>query len=182
MEVEYCGISNQDDFHNYESIIQYKYKIINTKRQFSKLSDFITDYKSELHYDWYMSIRPDIKLLENINFGMMSENAINSRARVYYGPQRIKYGMSVNGPGPWINIGHCGYQEKETEVIVDSMLYIFHKNIIELNAFDKIESEEPGGCEWKQTYRFNERKIPINLVGINLVNTKCNAYSGDINM
>ena len=51
MEVEYCGISYQDEFHNYESIISFKYKIINTKRQLSKICDFITDYKAELYYD-----------------------------------------------------------------------------------------------------------------------------------
>ena len=61
IEVDYCGISNQDNFHNYEDIIKFKYKIINTKQQFSKLCDFITDYKSEMDYDWYMKIRPDMK-------------------------------------------------------------------------------------------------------------------------
>ena len=41
-KVDYCGISNQDDFHNYEDIIQFKYKIINTKEQLNKICDFIT--------------------------------------------------------------------------------------------------------------------------------------------
>ena len=93
--VEYCGISNNDDFSNYESVISFKYKMINHKFQLSKICDFITDYKTELQYDWYMKIRPDIKLLENINFNMLCENSINARARVYYGPKQIKYGNSL---------------------------------------------------------------------------------------
>ena len=113
INVDYCGISNQDDFDNYKDIINFKYKIINNNQQFSKICDFITDYKSELNYDWYMKIRPDIKLLENINFNVLSENAINARARVYYGPKQIKYGMSVNGEGCWNNSGDCYYDDYE---------------------------------------------------------------------
>jgi len=182
MEVEYCGISNQNDFHNYESIISFKYKIVNTKRQISKICDFITDYKSELNYDWYMKIRPDIKLLENINFNMMSENAINARARVYHGPKKIKYGMPINGEGCWKNIGCCYYEDNEHSVILDDMLFIFHKKIIELNPFNKIDNESGEWPEWQQTRIFNSCKIPLNVIGIHLVNTRYNAFSGHLNM
>jgi hypothetical protein len=89
MQVEYCGISNQNDFHTYEAIIPFKYTLINTKQQFSKLCDFITDYKSELDYDWYMKIRPDINLLEQIPFNTLLDRAINARARVYFGPKKL---------------------------------------------------------------------------------------------
>jgi hypothetical protein len=180
MEVEYCGISNQDDFYNYESIISFKYKIINTKRQFSKICDFITDYKSELDYDWYMKIRPDVKLLENINFDLMSEDAINARAREYYGPRKIKYGTSINGEGCWKNIVGCHYASNEHSVVLDDMLFVFHKNIIQLNGFDKIEPERQGNEEWNQTTIFKSRNIPLNVIGIYLVNTKYDTYSGDI--
>jgi hypothetical protein len=183
MEVDYCGISNQDDFHNYENIITFKYKIINTKFQFSKICDFITDYKSELDYDWYMKIRPDIKLLENINFDKLSKNAINSRARVYHGPAKIKYGMSVNGEGSWKYIGDCHYANRERDIILDDMIFIFHKNIIQLNAFDKVESKiGQNQNEMTQTGVFNRRKIPLNVIGIHLVLTKYNNFSGHINM
>jgi hypothetical protein len=48
IEYDYCGISNQNDFDVYEDIIQFKYKIINTKKQLSKICDFITEYKLQL--------------------------------------------------------------------------------------------------------------------------------------
>jgi len=155
MEIEYCGISNQDDFHNYETIIQFKYKIINTKLQFSKICDFITEYKSQLDYDWYMKIRPDMQLLDNIVFDMLSENAINARARTYYGPKKIKYGMAVNGEGIWKDIGDCYYADTESNVILDDQVYIFHKNTIQNNAFEKNTILYEYENEWIYTNVFN---------------------------
>jgi len=177
-EVHYCGISNQDDFHHYEDIISFKYKIINPKRQFSKVCDFITDYKSELDYDWYMKIRPDIKVLEQIPMDSLSMHSINARARVYYGPRKIKYGMSVNGEGGWINAGDRHYSETEHNIILDDMFFMFHHTIIGWNAFDRIEPCRDKG-EWEQTLTFKERNIPINVIGIHLENTKYNVFSGN---
>ena len=184
IEVDYCGISNQYDFNNYENIIQFKYKIINTKQQLSKICDFITDYKSELDYEWYMKIRPEIKLFENINFDTLSKNAINARARVYNGPLKIKYGMSVNGNGSWKNIGDCYYDDNEHDIILDDMIYIFHNNVRLNNAFDKIDQIiTHTQNEWTHTTIFTERKIILNVIGINLCITKNeNNFSGDINM
>lgn len=181
MDVEYCGISNQDDFSNYESIITFQYKIISTKRQFTKICDFISDKKAELDHDWYMKIRPDMKLLENINMEALSENAINARARVYNGPRNIKYGMSVNGPGKWGNIGQCKYAEIERDIILDDNLFIFHRNTILLGAFEKIDP--PLGVrevEWTQTKVFTDRNIPLHVIGINLENVKHRAFSGNV--
>lgn len=181
-DVEYCGISNQDDFHNYESIVQFKHKIINPKRQFSKLCDFITEHRAALDHDWFMKIRPDVKLLENIDFGKLAEHAVNARARVYTGPKKIKYGISVGGEGNWKHMKEARHAATEREVVLDDMLFIFHKNIVELNAFDPIEPEIAGSEEWKQTKVFTDRKIPLNVVGIYLVNLKHNTFSGDINI
>ena len=189
--VDYCGISNQDDFDNYNTYIQFKYKIINPKRQFSKICDFITQYKDELNYDWYIKSRPEILLLEPINFDILSNNAINSRTRAYKGPKKIKYGMSVNGEGIFKNIGDCHYMLNESEVILDDMIYIFHHNIINLNAFDIITHNNPKTIEYEHSYVENEwghtftwlkRNINLNIIGINLINTKYNIYSGDVNM
>ena len=181
IQVEYCGISNQDDFSNFESIITFRYKIINTKYQFSKICDFISDYKSELDHDWYMKIRPDIKLLENINFDILSKDAVNARARAYRGPKKIKYGLSINGEGPWKNSGDCHYDEIESYVILCDMLFIFHKNIIDKGGFDKI-NEINRLCEYTQSAIWNSRKIPLNVIGLYLENTKYNAFSGDMNI
>ena len=181
IEVDYCGISNNDDFHNYETIIQFKYKIINTKYQLSKICDFITDYKSELDYTWYIKFRPDIKLLENINFNILSDHAINARARVYYGPSIIKNGMSINGEGPWINIGDCHYDNYEHDVIVDDAIYIFHNNIVQKNAFSKID-QIGREDEWAHARIYNNCNIPLNVIGINMCLMSYNAFSGNLNM
>jgi hypothetical protein len=181
IEVDYSGISNQDDFHNYESIISFKYKTINTKYQFSKICDFITKNKSELDYDYYMKIRPDLKLLENINFDLLSENAINARARVYFGPKKIKYGMSKNLP-------ECFYDENEHYIIVDDQIYIFHKKVLQNGAFDIIEFGSIRGWwgdienECVHSKVFESRNIPINIIGINLEFTRDNSFSADLNM
>jgi len=182
MEYDYCGISGKNDFDIYETVIQFKYKIINTKRQLSKICDFITEYKSKLEYDWYMKIRPDIKLLDNIDFRMLPDNAVNARARVYNGPRKIKYGMSVNGEGGWKDIGDCHYAGIEHNIILDDMIYIFHKNIVQNNAFEKIPPSLPKEHEWAHTYVFNARKIRLNVIGINLCLTKYGCFSGNINM
>jgi hypothetical protein len=179
--VDYCGISNQDDFCNYENIIKFKYKIINTGKQLTKICDFITDYKSELDYTWYMKIRPDIKLLQNINFDILSKNSINARARVYYGPSKIIYGMSVNGDGCWKNIGDFYYDNNEHDIIIDDMLYIFHNNVVQNNGFDKLDPKIKLLIqhEWTHTLVFNTRKIPLSVIGIWCCNTKHNCTSGN---
>jgi hypothetical protein len=181
IEVDYCGISNQDNFHNYEDIIKFKYKIINTKQQFSKLCDFITDYKSEMDYDWYMKIRPDMKLLENINLDILDKDAINARARVYHGPRRFKYGMSISGGGAWKNVHDCYYAETEHSIVLDDGFFLFHNNTVEKGAFDKI-TDIGREYEWPITEVYNNRKIPLNVIGINLENTRAKALSGHVNM
>ena len=180
--VDYCGLSSKDDFSNYESLIKFKYTMVNTKRQMTKVCDFITQYKSELNYDWYIKIRPDTKLLAPIDFSSLVENAVNARARVYKGPKRVKYGISVNGEGYWKNWGDCFYDEEEKEVILDDMVYIFDNKVIQANGFDTIEGETPGYDEWKQAKVWSSRKINVNVIGINLLNTKHSTQSGDVNM
>jgi len=182
IEVDYCGISNQYDFHHYEHIIRFTYKIINPNLQLSKICDFITQYKSTFNYTWYIKIRPDIKLLEPIPFDILSETAINARARVYHGPKKIKYGMSVNGEGCYKNIGDCYFDNIEHDVILDDQLFIFHQNIIHKNAFDnKNINPYPKQDEYKQTEIWTNRNIPLNVVGIYVEFTKYNVFSGNLN-
>lgn len=179
--IDYCGISNTSDFNNYETVIKFKYKIINTKKQFSKICDFISDYYDLLDYDWYIKVRPDIKLLEPINFYRLSDISINARARLYVGPQRIKYGMSVNGEGCWKYIGDCTYNEFERDLILDDMFFIFHHNVIKMGAFNKILYSDRE-TEWNQTYVWKARNIQLNIIGIFLKNTKYNCFSGHLNI
>jgi hypothetical protein len=179
--INYCGIMTADYFPHYENIINFKYKIINKRGQFTKICDFITDYKSQLDYDWFVKIRPDIKLLEMFDFNNLSKDAINARARVYNGPKKIKFGMSVNGEGPWKNIGDCQYNDIEKQVILDDQMYIFHKNILSTNAFNKITSLIYEN-EWMHSLTWDIRDIPLNVIGLNVQFTKINSFSGDVNM
>jgi hypothetical protein len=180
MDVNYCGISNQDDFHNYESIISFKYKIINNKQQFSKICDFISDKRSEMNYEWYMKIRPDIKLLEQIVFNELPTDSINARARMYYGPKCIRYGMSINGEGIWKNIGECSFSVNEHHIILDDQIFIFHKNVIDAGGFNRIDFSDDIENEWRQTEIYNMRGIPLNVIGIYLELTKYNSFSGHL--
>jgi hypothetical protein len=200
--IEYCGISSHNDFYVFEDIIEFKYKIINNKLQLSKICDFITEYKEKLDHDWYIKIRPDIKLLDNISFDILSKDAINGRARVYRGRKRIKYGTSVHGEGCWKLINDSHYVDCEDDIILDDMLYIFHKNVIQNGAFTKIPQMPPDirehewfrdtreherfrdtrEHEWFHFYVFSNRNIKMNVIGINLCNTQYETYSGDINM
>ena len=182
VNVDYCGISNTDDFHTYENIISFKYKVINTKRQLSKICDFITDNKDSLNYDWFMKFRPDTRLLEPPNFDILLEGAVNARAREYCGPKKIKYGMSINGEGRWKNVGYCSYRDVETTIVLDDMVFYFHKTVVGMGAFDKISSETSVYPEMQQANVFNQRKIPMNIIGINLENTKYHCFSGNVNM
>ena len=184
--VEYAGISSNNDFSNYENIINFKYKIINPKKQFSKMCDFITTYKEELNYDWFIKIRPNVQLLEPINFNNLLNNSINARARVYYGPQKIMYGMSVGGDGIWEIHKECQLDETENNIILDDHIYIFDKFTINNNAFCKIITyTDSVEHEWFHTRYWKERNINLNVIGINMIfmySNSCKALSGNINM
>jgi hypothetical protein len=192
--VDYCGICKQNDFINFESVISFKYKILNKKPQLSKVCEFITQYKHELDYDWYIKIRTDIQLLEPINFGILSLNAINARARVYTGPKQIKYGSSIGGKGGLSYVTDCRFDMIEREVILDDQIYIFHHNIIDKNGFTTFDPENvhrwffanghyySNEHEWAHSNCWKSRNIPLNVVGLNVILTRLDAYSGDINM
>jgi len=179
--LDYAGISNNNDFENYESVIHFKYKIINTKLQLCKITDFIIENKDNLNYDWYIKTRPDVKLLDQINFDILSKSAINARARLYKGPKRIKYGISVGGVGGWNNIIACSYSETEEELILDDMLYIFNHDVIE--KIKNIGQENyTVNNEWGHTEYWVNCGIDLNIVGIYLYISKHYSYSGDLNI
>lgn len=182
--IEYCGISSNNDFYVFEDIIEFKYKIINNKPQLSKICDFITEYKEKLDHDWYIKIRPDIKLLNNIDFNILSKDAINGRARFYKGRKRIKYGNSVPVPGEGCSKNYndsSHYVDCEDNIILDDMFYIFHKNSIQNGAFNKIP-QVPREAETEHSNMYSTRNIKMNVIGINLCNTKYQTCSGHINM
>ena len=110
----------------------------------------------------------------------LCETSINARARFYTGPKSIKYGMSVNGPGRWKNIGDCFFSPQEEKVILDDQLFFFHKNV--LGGF--LAPLDPLPVKWNeqiQTELFRERGITLNVVGFNVRLTKYDVESGDLN-
>lgn len=175
--IDYAGISSSNTFENYEMLLQFTYKIINCKKQLSKLCDFITKYKNDLDYDWYIKYRPEINLLEQIDFNLLSQNSINCRMRNYTGPLHIPNGCVINGEGFWKNEEKaCYFNEIELEKRMDDQIYIFHKNVINMGAFDIITSQD-NNChinsgnhenESFHTALFNKRGIKINPIGINV--------------
>jgi len=175
----FCGISNEDDFKNYEDLIEFRYKQINTKGQWSKVCDFITDHRHELNYDWFVKIRPDIKLLEPVPWGKLSIEAVNARARVYNGPAHIRYGMSINGEGKWKNVGDCEKSMYENGIVLDDQFFFFHREMVERNVFDKVKPE-PSENEWVMTACLTNRGAKLHVVGIHAELSKYQCFSGDI--
>lgn len=190
IKVDYAGIARIDSFDAYNGIISFKYKIISYKQQINKVCDFITDYRRELDYDWYIKIRPDIKLLEPIRFDLLVDTAVNARAREYIGPRFVKDGNSVGGEGKWKHIDGSSYADSEQKLVLDDMIYIFSHKMVEKGAFNKVTRKEVKEIfspysfkefEWVQTGLWDSRGIPKYVIGIPCYNTTHAMYSGDIN-
>jgi hypothetical protein len=180
--VDYCGITHNIEYFNiFNNIINFKYKIINNKPQLSKMCDFISDYKNEFNYNYFIKFRPDLTLLEPINFNNIDVNSICARAREYKGPQKIKYGLQGD-PINYLYLGET-YSDIEQLITIDDQLYIFTNNIVNMGAFNKLTNEEnkERENEWFHTKIFNERKIPLKIIGINVFFTKHNTYSANLN-
>lgn len=167
--VEYAGISSADDISNYENVITFKYKMRNLKKQLSKVCDFLKYNRNSLDYDWYIKFRPEVVLLDQIDFTTLSDTAINARARKYTGPKSIKYGCSVGGEGVWQNVNDIHYDPVEKIVELDDIVYIFHNNVIQNGGFIKggVYTDE----REHETFHTNHwmlKGIPLNVIGINM--------------
>jgi hypothetical protein len=174
--VEYAGISSKDDFSEFEDVIQFKYKFICLDRQLTKLCKFIDKFRPDLNYDWYIKIRPDIRLLQQIDFSILNPRAINARTREYEGPNIIKYGTSV--PDGRVQPTPFRYYLVKKRVILDDQIYMFHHTVI--NKFDVRLSPSSIEVEWDHTTYWNLLNIPLNIIGINVLFTKYGWLSGDL--
>jgi hypothetical protein len=181
IQVEYCGISSSNDFYKFDNTIFFKYKMINDALQFTKICDFITENENTLNYDWYIKFRPDIKLLEQIDFSTLKKNSVNARARMYNGPAIIKWGMSVGGEGIWNQIRDCTYNKDEFFVLLDDMVYIFDNEVIKNDAFKPVHSLLIQ-TETEFNNILKSRNIKLNVIGIDCVNTKYQCRSGHLNV
>ena len=169
--VHFAGISMQEDFYNYEHIIKFEFKEINKKQILSRLCDFINNNKEKLDYDWYVLIRPEITLLETINFDNLCKLSINGRSRMYRGPRIIKYGSSVGGEGMWKNVGdYLFYNETESLIVLDDQFIIFHNNIIQtgLFTFPVVTNSDKREAELCHDAYYKNKNINKNIMSINL--------------
>jgi hypothetical protein len=176
--------------------------MISPKKQMSKLCDFIEENKKYLEYDWYIKTRPDVYLISPISISTLPTDSINSRLRRYIGPKKIPFGGAVCGMGFWSDIADA-YSFNNNEGLIeytdnpdfnmDCHIFIFHKTLIDINAFKPISSKEYesflkySGTKENETFLtllFYSRNIKINPIGIDLYITyDCitRAYSSDIN-
>lgn len=171
-EVDYAGICSKNQFHVYDSIVHFKYKFICEDKQLTKVCEFIKSFKSQLDYDWYVKTRPEIKLLEPINFSIMKPNAINARARKYIGTRHIKYGLSM--PSNFAAYKSVMYSPSNEQFVLDDQIYIFDHSIIAGGYFETegIKSKYLLENEWVHTEYWRLQNISLNVVGINLIFTK----------
>lgn len=177
--VEYAGISSKDDFSEFEDVIQFKYKFICLDKQLTKICKFIDKFRSSFNYDWYVKIRPDITLLQQINFSILNPKAINARVREYEGPNVIKYGTSVSD-GILLEPRAFKHSFIKKRVILDDQIYMFHHTVI--NKFDVRLIPPSIEIEWQHTAYWNLLNIPLNIIGINVLFTKYNWTSGNLDV
>ena len=130
--IDVCLVSSYDDFDNYDSIINVKYKIKCKDRQFSKMVEvFKYLNNNNITYDWYIKVRPDLVLLDNIDKDFINKcdkNSLNSRVRFYIGPEiNIKYGASHTTNDSWSK--SWIYNNSLLTIAPDDQIYIVNNNI-----------------------------------------------------
>ena len=184
--VEYAAISNFNDFELYDELLNFKYKIIDTNKQLSKLCSFISSCQEK--YDWYIKFRPEIELIDNpFVFNNYCKYSINARLRSYKGPRIIEYGSSIGGEGCWKEHGiDIEYSDIESRLILDDIIYIFHRNVIDIGGFSELSDEytEKRQDEWLHTEVWKSRLISLNPIRLylKLLRDDVYAYSGNVNI
>jgi len=195
-DVDYASITSSEISTECDDILHFKYKHINSNMQLTKMCDFISTYKGELVYDWFIKTRPEITLFDKLDIMELSTDSIHARAREYRGPRQILFGNSVYGEGEHRSINASSYSDTEDIVALDDQIYIFHRNIIEQGAFSSLSPEElmlyyvkdsevlSWEHEWTHSKCWKSRNIKLNVIGINMIFERSNTYrkSGNINM
>ena len=182
--VDVACVSSKDDFENYSDYIKFKYTYINTNRQLSKVCSFITDNKDTLQYDWFLKTRPEIVFadFETINYGTLPNDSISARARVYFGPYRNEHACSVGGVGDYQHIKGCFYRDRLETIVLDDIVYVFHRNIIDRGGFTKLISDGAKEDEYFHSSTWISRNIKLNVIGINVTLHRVGTvmYSGPV--
>ena len=173
---DFACISSENDGDKYEDILgNIKYKVINSKPQLSKVCDFLSELEEE--YDWYIKIRSEVELLEDITIQKLEslkKDGVNARVRYYIGPKKIKYGCSLIGDEYFM------YCPAELSIILDDQIYIFSNDIVKKGGFNKISEGEMranlnrdglhfGEVEWFHTDIWRSRNISLYPCSLNVV-------------
>jgi hypothetical protein len=189
--VDYACISSYDDFDIYDSILSFKYKVTNNKKQLEKVCDFLSSCPEK--YDWYIKTRPEVLLLEVPDILSLSTDSIHARVRGYIGTKKILFGCSVGGTGGWssFNINTIYSDNKKYEwlddVWLDDHIYIFNKYVVDNGAFAILTPEINKFLPWNYDDKqdesihnsvWNHRNIKKNPIGIHLIFKKINS-NGD---
>jgi hypothetical protein len=178
-EVDIACISSFDDFSDYDRLLNFKYKVVNPKKQLSKVCDFLSSIPND--YSWYIKTRPDIEFMDPINFSKLLPGHINARVRVYRGRKKLKYGASV-GAGSYaahkdsISIGFI------ERMILDDQVYIFDYSLKPI--FTPFEyNPELYENEWFHAQYWREKNVQFNMIALNVVfsNSKVYVPSGNVN-
>lgn len=181
----------------YENILgKAKYKILCKKPVVSKLCKLFETINYD-DYNWYIKIRPEITLLENIDINTIKKcckNSVNGRVRHYFGPYiNIKNAVSIpdhqirSCQNSDININSWNKNDfkykKEASLAPDDILYIFSKLVAKkfIDVYiKKIEEENiPKGIKEYLVKEINSQNegfhgayykynnINYNIIGLN---------------
>jgi hypothetical protein len=173
-QIDYALISPEE-----ADALPLKYTFRSNKMQLSKISDFICQFKDELsNYDWIVKTRPDLILLDDIDFDNLPHDCINARARVYSrNVSPIRFGLSLEHP---CCQGNCRHRsppsEADISIILDDMLYIFHTDLLQkfrpvIDVTGDMYWTPHGYCykeqEWFHTFWWDKLGIGKNVIGFN---------------
>lgn len=175
--VEYACISSNNDFDLYDSILSFKHKVINNKRQLEKVCDFLSTCPEK--YDWYIKIRPEVLLLELPDILSLPTDSIHARVRGYIGPKKVYFGSSVGGTGGWSRFNKDTiHSENETHVWLDDHIYIFNHHVVDMGAFAILTPDINKFLPWNYDTRqdesihnsvWNHRNIKKSVIRIHLI-------------
>lgn len=178
-EIDIACISSYNDFGEFDNILNFKYKIVNPKKQLSKVCDFLSNIPNE--YDWYIKTRPDIEFIDCINFSKLKPGHINARVRVYKGPKKLKNGASV-GAGSYAAYKDSislGFIER---MILDDQVYMFDSSLKHLFSPFEYKADLYEN-EWFHDRYWRSKSIPLNMIPLNVVFSNSRIYvpSGNVN-
>jgi len=162
--------NNKEDFINIERAlgIPLKYRMCVADKQIHKLWQFISS-NDLTEYDWFVKMRPEMRLLDTIPLSDCIPDKFNGRARVYRGPKHVKHGMSVMGPGCWgLIVSDYSYNEHEVEVVMDDQMFMFDRAVVSSGVFGEIDIQNTHWPEHNMTKILTKHGVQLSVIGLNV--------------